>query len=260
MIANTVALYSGTYTIEVGEGGIPGWASYSVDYLSGGNGGDTKVDFGYVAFTAYGGGGGATSIMSYERAITGNDGASGGGGSVYASKNEGVQVSAKGGACIPGQGYEGGIGYSSKTGQFWQWGGGGGGAGEAGGNAWYASDTECGAGKGGDGRCCDFSGANVYYGGGGGGGSNGRPNDNPRTGAPGGLGGGGTGAGYEPSKQHAIEQYMAYCGENGADGLGGGGGGGGSYEKNFGLGGKGGCGAVIIRFRRNEQGMILKLK
>ena len=262
IITNSIPLYEGTYSIKVGEGGTSGWADSGVDYVSGGNGGNTEVDFGYVAFTAFGGGGGATVPNAAARKLAGKDGASGGGGSVRNDDKEGNDVSEKGGAGIQGQGYDGGMGYANKGGgQFWQWGGGGGGAGEKGGDAWYTDAENCGAGKGGDGLCCDFTGEAIYYGGGGGGGSNGRPNTNPRIGALGGLGGGGSGAGYEPSDGHAIAKNTAYCGENGIDGLGGGGGGGGSYANTtFGLGGKGGCGAVIIRFRRKGQGIIIRLK
>ena len=248
VITNSMPLYAGTYNVVVGSGGAAGRANYGEGYYDAGDGGDTVVDFGYVSFTALGGGGGATPSNSNGAIRKGRDGASGGGGSVRNSGSSGVVVKVDGGDNISGQGNKGGAGYANSTGgHFWQWGGGGGGAGEAGGDAWYSNNDDCGAGDGGDGLYCDFSGMNLCYGSGGGGGSAGRRSTVTKGGANGGGDGG-----------SSLSTGVARDGGDGVDGLGGGGGGGGSYNNNtFGKGGKGGCGTVVIRCRRSRPGVIL---
>ena len=126
--------------------------------------------------------------------------------------------------------------------------GGGGGAGSSGGNAFLDSNNKLWAGCGGDGVMSEITGHAVYYGGGGGGGARVDPeywantNNTSFVASFGGKGGGGMGRRGEDNK-----------GIDGVDGLGGGGGGGGgNYHLAAGagrLGGHGGDGVVIIRFR-----------
>ena len=157
--AEGVVLAPGTYTINVGAGGL-----FSTSQnLYGGNGASSFLG---TLFTAFGGGAGA----SWDKR-NGLAGASGGGGD---------QSSGVGGACTNGQGFVGGnAGVST--------GGGGGGASAAG-----VAGANFVGGNGGDGVACAITGSTVVYGGGGGGGA-GLHDYYATTPGQGGAGGGGRG-------------------------------------------------------------------
>lgn len=245
LIVSNAYLIAGTYAVTVGVGG----ASNTSPSYAAADGTDSVFSPGND--TAYGlrayGGGGAGGDYS------GSPGGSGGGGGgPYVLHSD---LSRAGGAGTPGQGFAGGIGVHNYTGNInsdWPTahGGGGGGAGAPGGDA-----TTSAPGDGGDGVLCEFGGSPVYYGGGGGGGSSKYAYAAAEfyTSA-GGLGGGGRGG-------SAVEPYPSTsAGENGVDGLGGGGGGSGGASDAFSIGGRGGNGVVIIRYRIRKQGLFLIVK
>ena len=206
------ALEPGTYSIQVGAGGLP-----SPDN-EGENGEDSQFD----SIVAVGGGGGG----SRNTPIDGRSGGSGGGGA-----GDGF-----GGAGTSLQGNAGGNGNPSLDNSA----GGGGGAGEPGGDALNTSNQALNvAGDGGDG--VDLSahfgtdvGDEGWFGGGGGGGVF------TSDGAAGAGGKGGGGAGNSVS---------AEAGEDGQQNTGGGGGGNRSSLSNpSNVPGAGGSGVVLLRF------------
>lgn len=165
-----------------------------------------------------GGGGGQTSVG-------GNDGGSGGG----VRHNTNFEIGKSLQKNFFGFGNDGGT--NSKTTLV---GSGGGGASESG----TPGGTSGSVGLGGDGKVYNISGRDVYYAGGGGGGANNDPNVST-TPPRGGLGGGGDGG------------YGGNNGNNGEKNSGGGGGAGGSEGASGGseIGGNGGSGIVIVRYK-----------
>ena len=214
---------AGWYNITVGEGGAGGTTASK----KGANGADSAA-FGFLAL---GGGGGGTKTA-------GLSGASGGGAGAYSYLSAGTLY---GGESKGDQGFKGGKSVTSGTTHWYSCGGGGGGAGEQGGDA--AEDSP---GKGGDGVQCNIYGLKYYgSGGGGGNGLNGKGYV-----AAGGAECGGAGGGNQSAK--------AQNGVNGTDLRGGGGGGGGRYVQDYGSGGNGGSGVVILRWHQTapEEGDV----
>ena len=182
MLEGAAPLFAGeTYTITVGAGGP--LSTNAND--AGGVGGNTVFarpvsENSPTTITSFGGGGSLTpgdSNFYYGRNAL--DGGSGGGGST------GRFSGGAGGAGVAGQGFAGGLSYSSgNSGYYLRWAGGGGGAGEVGEN-YYAS--------GGDGLETSIDGTPTYYAGGGAGVyQNTNGTYGTFFGTPG-LGGGGTG-------------------------------------------------------------------
>jgi hypothetical protein len=220
-------LAAGTYTIQVGAGGIPQEKPTSGQIYAAGKspattcGGDSLIQLSAVTnFIAHGGGGGGNFVYQSGADLENSKGLDGGCGGGAGGHNE---MSIPGGAGTEGEGFAGGSQPLTYTG-----GGGGGGAGGAGGNT--VADQ---SGNGGHGLSVDITGKSVVYGGGGGGGG---------FMIPGGAGGAGGGA-----AGHYDEGTWA---DAGRDGLGGGGGGGGGKDNNAAMagGGAGGSGIVIIRY------------
>ena len=245
LVISNAYLISGRYSVTVGAGGAgaPGAGS-------GGTSGSDSVfahgDDATYGLRAHGGGGGGSSGSGKA------GGSGGGGGAPYTTWST---ISEPAGAGIAGQGCAGGIGvhnYTGDIGKDWPTAqaGGGGGAGAPGGDA-----TTSAPGNGGDGIYCDFSGEAVCYGGGGGGGSAKYGSaGNSYYIASGGQGGGGRGgAAYTPYPSTSA-------GENGVDGLGGGGGGSGGACDGANIGGDGGRGVVIIRYRSRSKGTLVIFK
>ena len=246
VLRTTLRLLPGTYDVVVGAGGVA--AATAVASRDGGN-----SSFGGAVALGGGGGGNANE--------PGRPGGSGGG----AAGN--LKNTYAGGVGTEGQGYSGGNSKStidathleSKINWNTYYGGaGGGGAGEKGHDVELVDQGEWQSilpGDGGDGVMSDFSGAEKWYGGGGGGGGN-------TLGGPvvssGGKGGGGSGSGYNGSNNYACPAG------SGEDGTGGGGGGGGQLgngnpdETNH--GGNGGSGIVMIRYHKQNSGLILIVK
>ena len=236
--AERLPLVTDNYNIVVGEGGAGGECTgSSPSRLSDGGDGGTSVAFG---LTAAGGGGGGTLR-------SGLSGANGGGGGVGSyQQQQGTPLSNAGGSSTDGIGFNGGASMQFGV-HFCVFGGGGGGAGGAGSNAWYNADSDCGAGIGGKGVTNSITGVATGYGGGGGGGGGYYGTVATITHDGGGAGGAAPGA-------------IAKAGNSGVDGLGGGGGGGGRYIRDWGAGGRGGCGVVVLRVREPKRGVIISFK
>lgn len=215
MLTGVTSVRSGTYSITVGDGGIGGlgWNNSGQQGLQGDNSSIIGTGVSIVA-TGGGGGGWHGSSGAFQSGLNGGSG----GGEGRASGP---------GTGISGQGHPGGLG-SGDTG------GGGGGAGSPGEDA----DNGVTGGAGGLGLLSNLSGLNTYYAGGGGDGKRSTP------GTPGGLGGiGGGGDGTDTTRKA----------QDGSPHTGGGGGGAGyNASSNSRLGGKGGSGIVIIRYRKNK--------
>jgi len=192
------------YTVSVGSGGSGGGVVPQYDIgQTGRNGGNSSFD----SIITVGGGGGGVQIGT----TIGQNGGSGGGGS----------NGAPGGTGIPGQGYNGGLGFGIPSIST----GGGGGAGSSG-----SDGISTAGGAGGNGLSSNITGTQIFYAGGGGGAAYLRT-----ASGTGGIGGGGTGAGAA----RAV---------NGTNDLGGGGGGG-SYDGiSYLAGADGGSGVVVIRY------------
>ena len=254
VIGTNVVLPAGTYTLKVGNGGIP--ASTANGYTI--NGYDSSITIGGTTIIAKGGGGGVASILN------GASGGSGGGGatdysnSTSAASNQSTTQTLTGyginsvNVTFNGYGNAGGIGRSQEQGGWTRASAGGGGAGSAGYNSgdYILSDLSSAAritygGRGGDGRdVSSIFGTNVGvsgYVGGGGGGSTHRIGISG-SGGSGGGGGGGIGRGTAAGGTDIGGNGVA--GTSNTGGGGGGGGGGGA------AGGSGGSGIVFIRYRR----------
>jgi hypothetical protein len=224
----TITLKSGTYIINIGNGG-------SVN-----NDGQptiiTSTTYDNFNITAYGGGLGGIHTN------VGNSGGSGGGGTGYDGNRDGG-TARKGlltgiSSNITFYGNNGGMGIWGDGG-FSSGGGGGGGAQSNGGIGNIKNKN--GAGNGGDGILSKITGTDTYYGGGGGGGgaSGGQVNSSDSEAdfnfGRGGKGGGGNGGGKRDNQENGKEHT--------------GGGGGGSSIAN---GGTGGSGIVIFRVKRED--------
>ena len=235
-LSNTT-ITSGTYSVTVGDGGLPGWWG-----PNGGNGrvagnGGNSIFNGNIAI----GGGGAGQHQYYLNGVyqnngepyygAGRAGGSGGGG---AAPNPSYPT-ALGGSPTVGQGYTGGSGFYNGS---ICCAGGGGGAGGPGGNGLSAA-----GGAGGPGLQVTIGGTTAYYAGGGGGAA--AQDYRAAVGGAGGVGGGGQ-----------ADQSASVSGTAGTNGLGGGGGGAGNgsgWAGSSGLGGNvagfaGGSGVVIIAY------------
>jgi hypothetical protein len=221
-------LNSGSYTINIGNGGNPGAPGTN---NGGSNGQDSDIILsGSVIYRAKGGGFGAGDNSTNG---IGGSGGSGGGNSSY-----GRTIGTVGNAVstnIPSitYGFNGGIGTGGGADQKDYSGGGGGGAGAIGVNATRNANGEAIAGNGGNGLQINITGVNTYYGGGGGGGCA----VTSSSAGNGGLGGGGAGS------------KGAVSASNGTANTGGGGGGSGFSAGTNGISGNGGSGVVIIRFK-----------
>jgi hypothetical protein len=206
-------LLAGTYTVNVGAGGV-GVSGGGVGgvYIKGNNGYNTTITSSVSGFTTItacgGGGGGAYSIAPNAAPFISGVSSGGGGGGGNGAGATGNNLSGNGG-----------------SGNSFNAGGGGGAVGSGG------TSTSILGGIGGTGLGCTITGGLVKYGGGGGGGS--------WSGAPYGIGvdGGGNGG---------VDGASAVLPVAGTNGLGGGSGGAGGGQTS----GRGGSGIVIIRYRR----------
>ena len=213
MIEGTTTVTTGVNPVIVGQGGQP---NNSPRASRGGNGGESS----FRNISAPGGGGGGTWNTT-DGLILPTSGGSGGGGSA------GVAARTSNGASAAlGQGNPGGNGILNNTDASLQSAGGGGGAGTAGQNG---STTK--GGDGGEGLTSSISGTTQTYAAGGGGGKR----QAIPAGTAGGIGGSNIGGNGGVDSQPPT---------SGQPNTGSGGGGAG----NFGLGGEGGSGIVIIRY------------
>ena len=256
VIGTNIYLPIGTYTIVVGNGGIP--ASTAGGYTINGN--DSSITIGGTTITAKGGGGGVASLANAASGGSGGGGASDGNyNSSSAASNQSATQTLTGygingtNVVFNGYGNAGGIGRSQEQGGWTRASAGGGGAGSAGYNSgdYVLSDLSSAArftfgGRGGDGR--DVSsifgtnvGVNGFVGGGGGGSTH-----REGTRGAGGIGGGGGGGIAFATASVNIQ------GENGVDGIASTGGGGGGGSGGGGAGGKGGSGVVVIKYVRYQ--------
>jgi hypothetical protein len=231
VIVATNYLSAGSYAVVVGQGG-GSWT----------NGTDTTF-FGYCAK----GGGAGGSVRG-----GGASGGCGGGGGAWGDGPF------SGGGVVAATNDWGGIPIDVSYAQYGFPGGAGNGKGGAGGGGAGApgADVVSSPSKGGDGFVSDITGEAVCYGGGGGGGGYGSGGDFWDNA---GAGGGGKGGGTQSSLNKDAKSY----GLPGTDGLGGGGGGGGGGS-NSGVssivGGKGGSGVVIVRYRVQRKGLIFVVR
>jgi len=213
-------LTAGTYTINVGKGGIGNTSGTTGGTGTRGTNGNNSSISGnnFTTITAIGGGTGGSCNPSVKNGL---DGGSGGGGSQYGGAGSG-------GSGTIGQGKNGGNGYEGGAA------GGGGGFVDVGTNA-----NSTNAGNGGIGLSNSITGTTVIYGSGGGGGGS------FATGATGayiqvfGIGGS-SGAGNGANKNtNGVNATIYGCG----------GGGGGLADTIVTKGGDGGSGIVIIRYK-----------
>ena len=247
-------LEAGTYAVTVGAGG-PGreHGVKSGAFVAGNAGGPSILSLGGTEILkAHGGGAGAGSYAS----VNGTDGASSAGAMPRETQSYGWLDVPGLEPCVPGQGHRGGAGFAATitnaSGSAVRlFPGGGGGAGAPGGDGDPAAQT---FGAGGDGLPCSITGEEVWYAGGGGCGAAYRaPGSRWAPATAGGKGGGGHGQRWKAE----IDPD-----NRGVDGLGGGGGSGGNASGNndnvaaAGPGHSGGCGTVIVRWRRLAAGTI----
>lgn len=239
MLEQVVNLPAGTYTVTVGAGGNP--TTNGLGYS--GNGANSSITGGIIGDTslmARGGGAGGNGAIGDVWGANGsantNIGSGGGGGSPYGfTLNSGTVHASFGGPGGP-LGSGGGFGtlYSSIT-----FNGGGGGGGALGpGVAPNIGNGPVGAGGyGGSAKTSTISGSSVSYGGGGGGGY-GTYLANLSI-------GGGANAGVGVGTASTGAQLQATSGVANR----GGGGGGGQAQSPYQIGGSGGSGIVIIRYK-----------
>lgn len=208
------------FAVTVGGGGAGGQRSSNISLQQGGNGGDSVLG----SITATGGGGGGA------HKVVGNSGGSGGGGG---GRGTGNNLRTAGGAGTSEQGSAGGASRdddsSGRTG-----GGGGGGAGGLGGQG--GTDASVG-GNGGLGLASSITGSSVLYAAGGGGGAIDTNSNASETAGTGGSSIGGNGS----TSGNAFA---------GATNTGSGGGGVGHQ----GVGGAGGSGVVVLRYKGSAVG------
>lgn len=220
------------FPIYVGAGGAGAAGTNYPAY----NGEDTW--FGEYHVCRGGGGGGNHNVngngCNYGRGLGGGCGGGGGGtndSNIWYDRGEG-------GFGIPGQGYQGGLGWGDNSpgfsGNGWA-GGGGGGAGGVGGNA---SNNPNGGGQGGAGKSVTLGGRSAADYGGGGGGCGESPQGTLNNN---GSGGGGKGAGNSGT----------VADRDGTNGLGGGGGG---VRDPGNRAGNGGNGTLVIAYAGAQRG------
>lgn len=212
---------TGNVTVVVGAGGTPGGNGFNTGAAeAGATGTNSSILYNSITYIALGGGGGGSySALS-------KSGGSGGGGASTGTTTGGTSTQTSQ-TPLTGYGYAGGVGSDP-------YGGGGGGAGGIGGTSGSAGSN-----YGGIGLSNSITGTATYYAGGGGGGT--RQSGQATAGA-GGLGGGGSGI--------ATSTYVSAT-QNGNTNTGGGAGGGG-YVTSVGavqVGGNGGSGIVIIKYK-----------
>jgi len=225
--AGAFPISAATYPITVGAGGGPG-APGNCGGAVGVNGSNSV----FSTITSSGGGGGGSS--EGQPTAVGSNGGSGGGGGTATPNNLGGSGNTP--PVSPPQGNDGGRGGTGTTpGPAGLDGGGGGGGASAVGTD-RSGDS---GGPGGNGLANSITGSPVTRAGGGGGGSTVYA-DGGATSGSGGSGGGGNGGGTPPNR----------AGSNGTANTGGGGGAGGwSPSPSPVLGGTGGKGIVIIRYK-----------
>jgi hypothetical protein len=241
----------GTYTINVGRGGIGATATTGGSGIVGGSGGSSSA----FGATAIGGGGGGW--YNGNGGIAGGSGGGCGGGVNQAAGGAGgsggvAGSTTIGGTIIPTATFKeylcnnGGFPfYYQNAGNSWSTiSGGGGGVSAIGGGTPNSGSKTSANGDGGAGKNYNITGTLTIYGGGGGGGSHRgalTSISSPSSGA-GGSGGGGAGA---------DDTTISKSGFNGIDGTGGGGGGSSYNSSPVGIkGGNGGSGVIIIRYRK----------
>jgi hypothetical protein len=235
LYGTNITITSGSYNIKVGNGAIPGEVR-----------GRSTEGFGA---TILGGGSAANTGWEPANIGNGNSGGSGGGGksvqsSVTLPVGGSVGVSTIGALLSASTLYNGNSGGNGSQQIEGVGGGGGGGATEVGGfvipGLVYSVKQ---GGKGGDGISIDITGTTLWWGAGGGGGAN------YFSGGDGGKGGGGAGggSGYAgTSGSVGTNGYGTASGKNAGNGTGSGGGGAQYTDL---VGGNGGSGIVIIRYR-----------
>ena len=231
--ATPITVTTSPYPIVVGGGGAGGTSSGPYQGVAG-----NTASFGCV--TSAGGGGGGAANPSPSQG-PGNSGGSGGGGSSHASGPTRPGGAGNTPPVTPDQGNDGGpaVGPGPYTP-----GGGGGGATACG----VTASSSVGNGvAGGAGATTHITGNPVAYAGGGGGGASYCCGTTCRTGGAGGAGGGG--AGGDSPGGCAGGVGTAGGGIAGAATGGGGGGGGNPSPSGPSVGGLGGSGVVIIRYR-----------
>jgi hypothetical protein len=249
--ATNFNISEGSYTINVGRGGIATTATSGGGGIVGGSGASSSA----FGATALGGGGGG--IYNGVGGVAGGSGGGGGGGVIQTSGGAGGSFGASGsktigGTIIPSATFkeylsnDGGYVYYYQNGgnsQSTIAGGGGGAGGVGGGTRTDATKTSA-NGNGGDGKSYDITGTSITYGGGGGAGAHKGALASISNGL-GGSGGGGNGV---------NDTTTSSSGTQGDDGKGGGGGGSSYNSSPTGIkGGNGGSGIVIIRYRRQTQ-------
>jgi hypothetical protein len=227
---NRVTVSATAYPITVGSGGTANAAGSAPTQ------GSTST---FSSISSAGGGRGGYGASPYCGAASGGgNGGSGGGGFAYTGPIGGNAAgSGNTPSTTPAQGTNGGTGNGSCSAAQAQNGGGGGGATAVGANgANYPGPGE--AGDGGAGATSEITASPVARAGGGGGGRR----WDPPSGAPGtgGTGGGGNGGNGRPP---------ASTGTAGTVNTGGGGGAGGGCSGTDQLGGNGGSGIVVIRYK-----------
>ena len=226
---NRITVTAQAYPITVGSGGTANAAGSAPTQ------GSTST---FSSISSAGGGRGGYGASPYCGAGTGGgNGGSGGGGFAYTGPIGGNAAgSGNTPSTTPAQGSNGGTGQSSCTAAQAQNGGGGGGATAVGGNAGNYPGPASG-GTGGAGATSEITASPVARGGGGGGGRRWNTPGSPGTGGTGGGGNGGQG------------RSPASTGTAGTVNTGGGGGAGGGCSGTDQLGGNGGSGIVIIRYK-----------
>jgi len=252
--ATNFNISEGSYTINVGRGGIATTAIKAGNIgggIVGGNGASSSA----FGATALGGGGGG--FYNGETGVAGGSGGGCGGGTTQAAGGAGGSFGASGsktigGTIIPSATFkeylsnDGGYVYYYQTAgnSYSTIAGGGGGAGGVGGGARTDATKTSANGNGGDGKSYDITGTSITYGGGGGAGAHKGALASISNGL-GGSGGGGNGV---------NDTTTSSLGTQGDDGKGGGGGGSSYNSSPTGIkGGNGGSGIVIIRYRRQTQ-------
>ena len=227
---NGIHLVGGVYDVTIGAGGL----------ADGGDGGASALVSrgGSVSLSAPGGGAGGCYGGGSAR-YAGHPGGSGGGGAVQkaggaAVPDDGIVIGHAGGNAAPS-------GYNP---------GGGGGAGSPGTDGKAGSTTDC-LGNGGDGLAFDITGESRFYAAGGGAGYSGSASARGCHG----IGGSGIGGDGETALQSQV--YRRPWGHSGRDGTGSGGGGGGQSD---GIGGRGGCGVLIVRYLASLPGMVIVIR
>ena len=252
--ATNFNISEGSYTINVGRGGIATTATSGGGGIVGGSGASSSA----FGATALGGGGGGQ--YNGNSGLVGGSGGGCGGGVIQASGGAGGSFGASGsktigGTIIPSATFkeylsnDGGYVYYYQNGgnSFSTIAGGGGGAGGVGGGARNDTTKTSANGNGGDGKSYDITGTSITYGGGGGAGAH-KGGLSSISNGLGGSGGGGNGV---------NDTTTSSSGTQGDDGKGGGGGGSSYNSSPTGIkGGNGGSGIVIIRYRRQTQSSV----